>query len=76
MSDKWNKYFEKQATEDMKATSSAKPNGDEKPDEAEKAGENAEKERRKVCDCGTARGCGKEERKCEDSGIRVCVVRG
>ena len=42
MSDKWNKFFEKQALEDLKPPDS---NVGEKPEtETEKAGENAEKE--------------------------------
>lgn len=42
MSDKWNKYFEKQALEDLKPPDS---NAVEKPEtDTEKAGENAEKE--------------------------------
>lgn len=41
MSDKWNKFFEKQALEDLKPPDS---NVVEKPSDTEMAGENAEKE--------------------------------
>ena len=44
MGNKWNEFFEKQALEDMKATTPPNPTaGDVSENETEKAGENAEK---------------------------------